>query len=496
MITRSVFNNLPASSQSTEDGKRYTLASDSVGATNRPLRLYWYQNQNDQTARAEIQEGSQVMYSYEEGDVLPRKMPQGLQQRIVDDYNALLGKTDEERAEEDATPTDTTTTVREETVGDFGGKKEPVVITMTRTDNSLDIRAGEDKVFYTVSDSLGRSSIYDTQEEAEEAFERSVGFYSSQTLFTVEEEYRGVQIRFQDSVNADGSDGGFDAILLNGEGINEEFMDGDSLSFRDSFGVQDFGTIDTQGGSAEQGLNMLKAYIDARLDGRENPEPFYGILPLYSWGWYRDNEDNEDNPFSEIYLENVYTVSETNGRILGLTDDDFIAQGIESGLAKFKVKPGYRVRLKLMTQKRGFLEDNIPNLDSVGMDFETYNLAEAKVFGQSTNYTDTEKVKIDLFGGDELEINIDGIDGSPSVKTFYITQNGTQITSGGGQTINDETFLAVIEVERLPPSQSSGGGGGGSTTEPGQMNNAIPILIGGGLIIAILYMVLARGDSE
>tara|TARA_Y100000114_G_scaffold118981_1_gene113565 strand:- start:1263 stop:2273 length:1011 start_codon:yes stop_codon:yes gene_type:complete len=335
--------------------------------------------------------------------------------------------------------------------------------------------------------------VFDTQEEAEERFDNLVDFYTpkSQTSTVFEEEYRGVNIRYQETINPDGTRSELSSVFLSGE-IVEEFPIGQEVSFRDQYGVQDFGTL-----TPDNALEILKAYIDARLDPRPDPnapEEEYGLLPLYSWGWYRDNNDDPNCPFSDVYLENVYTVSETNGRILGLTDDDFIAQGIQSGLVKLKVKDGYRVRLKLMTQNRGFLEDNIPDLDSVGIDFETYNITEAKVFGQSTNYTDTEKVKIDLFGGDELEINIDGQSGEPSVKKFYITQNGSQITSGGGATINDETFLAVIEVERYAPGEEEERVEESTTSTT--TGNVLALVIGGGLILAILYMVLARGDDE
>ena len=414
-------------------------------------------------------------------------------EQAYDDALASLG------GEVEVEETDITTTVREETVGG-------ITITMTRTENSFDIRAGDDKVFYTVSNTSPDSSsaVFDTQEEAEERFDYQVSFFTPrpQTSTVYETEYRGVNIRFQDTNMPDGSDfisettnQSLDSVFLTG-GITEEFPIGSEVSFRDGYGLQEFGTIT---GDEESDLQVLEAYIDARLDGREDPNApgeQYGLLPIYSWGWYRDNNEDPNCPFSDVYLENAYTVSETNGRILGLTDDDFIAQGFESGLVKLKVKEGYRVRLKVMTQNRGFLEDNIPDLETVGMDFETYNITEAKVFGQSTNYTDTEKVKIDLFGGDELEINIDGISGSPEVKKFYITQNGTQITSGGGAKINDETFLAVIEVERYEPQQNGGGGGGGQTTTATTTGNAIPILVGGALILTILYMVLARGGEE
>jgi hypothetical protein len=403
--------------------------------------------------------------------------------------------------EEEVEETDITSTVREQTVGG-------ITITMTRTENSYDMRAGDDRVFYTVSNtSPGSSSaVFDTQEEAEERFDYQVSFFTPrpQTSTVYEAEYRGVNIRFQDTNMPDGTDyiseitnQSMDSVFLTGA-ITEELPIGSEVSFRDGYGVQEFGVLT---GDEEADMTILEAYIDARLDPRPDPntpKEEYGLLPVYSWGWYRDNNDSPNCPFSKTYFENVFTVSETNGRILALRDDDFIAQGFESGMVNIKVKDGYRVRLKVMTQNRGYLSDNIPNLETVGMDFETYNISEAQVFGQASNYTDTEKVKIDLFGGDELQISIDG---DSRVKTFYITQNGERITTGGGQTINDETFLAVIEVERFAPQNGGGGGNGGGGNGGGGDTDSepmtwLPIVLGSVLILGVLYMVFSVGGEE
>jgi len=504
MITTSVFPfQLPKVSTRYSDGKRYTLASTNDPSGNKaPLKLYWYYNQNEQTGHAEIQEGSQVRYSYEDANPLPRDMPSGLKQRIVADYNALLSDYQEKLENPgEVEETEITSTVREESVGG-------ITITMTRTENSFDIRGGEDKVFYTVSNtSPGSSSaVFDTQEEAEERFDYQKVFFkpTPRTSTVYEREYRGVNIRFQDTNMPDGTDyiskktnQSMDTVFLTGA-ITEYFDIGSQVSFRDGYGLQEFGEIT---GDEESDMTILEAYIDARLDGREDPnapEEKYGLLPVYSWGWYRDNNDSVNCPFSKTYFENVFTVSETNGRILALKDDDFIYQGIESGMVNIKVKDGYRVRLKIMTQNRGYLSDNITDLETVGMDFETYNISEAQVFGQASNYTDTEKVKIDLFGGDELQISIDG---DSRVKTFYITQNGERITTGGGQTINDETFLAVIEVERFTPQNGGGGGDGdgdgdGDGKTESEPMTWLPILLGSVLILGVLYMVFSAGGEE
>ena len=355
--------------------------------------------------------------------------------------------------------------------------------------------------YYGVSSSEGGSrGRIKTQEEAETIFQDFINSANRPQASSTVKNYRDVEITFQDTNYKDGEDAlnpegiTYDVIILRGA-ISETFVPPHELIYRDQYGTREFGTLTM---NIDSDMTILEPYIDARLDPREDPdyvEPELptGLLPLYSWGWYEANNENVNCPFESIYLENVYTVSETDGRILGLTDDDFIAAGFESGLVKLRIKPGYRVRMKLMTQKRGFLEDNIANLDEVGMDFETYDLADAQVFNQATNYTDTEKVKIDLFGGDLLEIDIDGISGSPKVRNFYISQGGQQITTGGGSKINDETFLAIIEVERYPEGEEPDEEGGVLSTSTG---NVLALVVGGGLILAVLYMILSGGGEE
>jgi hypothetical protein len=401
-------------------------------------------------------------------------------------------QTAEERVEEEEVLAESTTTVRTQEV-------RGVVITMERTENTLDIRGGEDATYYTVSTSEGQTrSHIDTQEEAEEVFQNYLTQQETPQTSSYEEEYRGVLIRFQDINYKDGedyispkTDSSMDSVFLSGE-ITEEFLIGSRVAFTDSYGEQEFGIITMD---EDQDLEIIKAYIDARLDGREAPfesdEPKapVGDLPVYSWGWYDSNPDSEFNPFSKVALENVFTVSGTDGRILVLDDDDFIAEGFNSGLVKLVVKPGYRVQLKVMLQKKGYLADYLPNHTSYS--FETY--AESDETDDRTNYIDTEKVKIDLYGGDSLEMNIDGLKADPPYDNFKITQNGKLITRGGAPKINDEAFLAIIQVERYDISEDEEEGGGEGLTPTG---NAIPILVGGALILTILYMVLARGGEE
>ena len=420
-----------------------------------------------------------------------------IESQIEGAYNQAAStlQTTEEKAEE-VEPTDITSTVREETV-------DGVVITMTRTENSFDIRGGDDRVFYTVSNtSPGSSSaVFDTQEEAEERFDYQVNFFTPrpQTSTLYESEYRGVNIRFQDTNMPDGTDfissttnQSMDSVFLTGA-ITEELPIGSEVSFIDRYGTQTFGNIS---GDEEEDLTILEAYIDARLDPRPDPnapevQPQYGELPVYSWGWYDSNE-GELNPFEKVYLENVFTVSGTDGRILVLQDDDFIAQGFQSGLAKLRVKPGYKVELKVMIQEKGYIDDYLPDKERYA--FETYG--EADDTDQRTNYIDTEKVSIMLQGGDSLEINIDGLNIDPPVNNFKIIQNGQLITRGGAPKINRETFLAITYVEREEVQEGGGGGNGGDDEGESEPMTWLPIVLGGVLILGVLYMVFSVGGEE
>lgn len=347
----------------------------------------------------------------------------------------------------------------------------------------------------SVPSEFGGTKNFSTLSEAQSFYEQIKQDIMNRRESTIEEfDYNGYKIVFTSTKMYDGT---FDLsqTFYRIEGLESQyqstFNDGDIVEYRGATGTETFGTISLD---VENDLIILKQYLDIidnppQIEG----EPVYGLLPIYSWGWYQSNNENEYCPFEKLDITNGYTVAETDGRILGLADDDNLFGGFESGLIKLKVKEGYRVQLKIMTQERGYLESNIANLDSVGMDFETYKLSEAQIFNQATNYVDTEKVKIDLYGGDILEINIDGLDTDPRVKNFYLSQRGKQISTGGGMKINDETFLAVIEVERYEEGSQNGDSGNGGTSKP---MTFLPILIGGVLILGILYLVFAGGGEE
>lgn len=346
----------------------------------------------------------------------------------------------------------------------------------------------------SVPSEFGGTKNFSTLSEAQAYYEQiKQDIMMRRVSSTQEFDYSNYKIIYQETSLFDGT---FDLsqTFYRIEGLEPQyqstFSDGDIVEYRGATGTEAYGTISLD---VQNDLIILKQYLDI-IDNPPTIEgEIVGVLPIYSWGWYQSNNDNVYCPFETLDITNGYTVAETNGRILGLEDDDNLFGGFQSGLIKLKVKEGYRVQLKIMTQERGFLESNIPNLDSVGMDFETYNLGEAQIFNQATNYVDTEKVKIDLYGGDTLEINIDGLDTDPRVKNFYLSQRGEQISAGGGMKINDETFLAVIEVERYEEGSQNGDSGNGGTSKP---MTFLPILIGGVLILGILYLVFAGGGEE
>lgn len=507
MVDTGIFKKNPVSSSPLRGGgKVYSIHYETPPGSSHSWRISWAVPEVDgrmdyDTAYITITGGAkrEEFYRYStEGNTQLRNLPPGLKQRIVDDFNALTA--DDATYEETTTETGemTVETVRTETVRGF-------TITMTMTTNSLDIRASG-QTFYTVASTEGMSrSFITSQEEAEEVFSQFVnsanGLVGGSEVFS----YEGVKITFQDTNHKDGEDGKnkdgitYDLIIIEGRGLEERFTPPHELIYIDLYGKREFGTLTM---NTQSDMDILETYIDARLTQREDPEYVEptGMFEVYSWGWYNDNNDSIYCPFSTIKLVEVYTVANTDGRILGITDNDFLG---DSGGVKLVVKDGYRVRLRIMTQNRGYFEDNIPNLDEVSVSgLETYKLADAEAFNQKTNYADTEKISIDLFGGDSVEIDIDSeVSG---ISRFSIRKNGTQVVKGAPQEINDETFLAIIEVEKDITDSTTYSPGSGlpspdpdPTTTSTETGNVLALVVGGVLILGVLYMIFSfRGGEE
>ena len=156
-----------------------------------------------------------------------------------------------------------------------------------------------------------------------------------------------------------------------------------------------------------------------------------------------------------------------------------------------------------MTQRSNYFKDNITNMDSI----ITHTQYEKDLVGSFTsfdgdnfNYVDTDQITFDMFGGDTLQVDID--DEYSETLTFSITSSGQQIVGGAPPKIDDETFLAIIEVEKdaLQPSNNGGGSQGppdtnGDDTDTSKgVGNGIAIVVVSILIIGILWMVLRDGE--
>jgi len=302
------------------------------------------------------------------------------------------------------------------------------------------------------------------------------------------------------------------------------FVEGDVLRYN-GVGVDEpiiFGTISTD---VENDLIILKEYVEIMLDPPQEEGVYVadGVLPIYSWGWYRDNSpDSPFSPFSKVRLVETYTVAQTDGRVMGVTDSDIFT--IPSGAVRLVVKDGYRVILRLLTQEIGYWESHLPNIESDTLAYRTrgwMEIAQGEVFNQETNYTDTELIDVELVGGDSISIDIDSeVDG---IGRFSVISNGKQIVKGAPRSIDNETFLVITEivkgsVESTPSTSSSGEtgyGGGGTTAGTGGTSGSssggggsssstdnetqpmgwLPVVVAGVLILGIMYIVFAGGDE-
>tara|TARA_R110001583_G_scaffold131763_2_gene283599 strand:+ start:2586 stop:4082 length:1497 start_codon:yes stop_codon:yes gene_type:complete len=498
MITTAIFQKNPVSSSPLRGGgKKFTITSETTNIDGNTHRWYmiWVVPEKDGildygNATIQIYMSTQTYYEYDtEGVTQLQRLPQGLKDRIVSDFNTLTTVT-EKPVHEDDREEDSSTIVRSETV--YGS-----TITMTR-----EVVLGN--VRYRIHTTLDNYSTTKTsQEDAEIAFDYQVSRANLMDDSGSIIDYNGVTIDFDTMRFNDGTESGnVDSVALFGEGFpREEFIIGDELIYNDGYGSRNFGII-----TLDESVDtpMLKEYIDAKTTVREDPNPFVltGSLEVQSFGWYNNdaNADSLHNPFSKVIMNEVFTLSNTDGRILGITDSDGFS---DSGNLLLRVKDGYRVRLKLMTQRSNYFKDNITNMDSI----ITHTQYEKDLVGSFTsfdgdnfNYVDTDQITFDMFGGDTLQVDID--DEYSETLTFSITSSGQQIVGGAPPKIDDETFLAIIEVEKdaLQPSNNGGGSQGppdtnGDDTDTSKgVGNGIAIVVVSILIIGILWMVLRDGE--
>jgi len=506
MITTAIFQKNPVTSSPLRGGgKKFTITSETTNIDGNTHRWFmiWVVPVIDgvlnyDTATIQIYMSTQTYYEYDtEGVTQLKNLPQGLKDRIVSDFNTLTQVT-EKPVHEDDREEDSSTIVRTETV--YG-----TTITMTR-----EVIIGN--VRYSINSTLGGASqrTYISQEDAEEGFEHQVMMASLSTDNGTIVEYRGVTIDFDNLQMGDNSQarGTVKSVaLIGGDWDRIEFVEGQEIVYNDGMGIRSFGTITFDETSD---LIILKEYIDARLGVRvEQDAEVVGLLDVYSWGWYNKQFEGGDarfNPFSKIIMNEVFTLSNTDGRILALKDSDTLA---DSGNLLLRIKEGYRVRIKLMTQELNYFEENIPSLESL--------VSNSKFSGESTitysgtgRYDETDQIVFDMVGGDTIQIDIDSE--YSETTNFSITTNGQQIVRASPPTIDNETYIAIIEVEKF--SKESGGGiasdsngsnlGGGSqgssdtngddTDTSMGVGNGIAIVVVSILIIGILWMVLRDGE--
>jgi len=502
-ITTSIFRKNPVSSSPLRNGgKSFTITSETTNIDGNTHRWYmlWVVPEKEgildySNAIIEINMSTQTYYEYDtEGVTQLQKMPQGLKDRIVSDFNTLTEVT-EKPVNEDDREADGTSIVQSEDA--YGS-----TITMIREVVLGDVR-------YRVHTTLdGHNSYSTTQEEAEIAFDYQVSRASRSSDIGTIVEYRGVSIDFDNLQTGDGSQTSSKSVaLIGGDWGRIVFIEGQEVVYNNGMGSRTFGTI-TFNESTD--LVILKEYIDARLDVRvEEDAEVVGLLDVFSWGWYNAQYEGGDarfNPFSKIIMNEVFTLDNTDGRILALKDSDALA---DSGNLLLRVKDGYRVRLKVMTQYSNYFQNNIPNIDSLVSSSKFSG--ETNYFeGDNLRYDETDTITFDMLGGDTLQIDID--DEYNETERFSITSNGQQIVRGSPPKIDDETFVAIIEVEKFSQESgggiagdsngsSSGGGGQGSSDTNGDdtdtskgVGNGIAIVVVSILIIGILWMILRDGE--
>tara|TARA_R100000406_G_scaffold85879_1_gene69531 strand:+ start:5486 stop:7006 length:1521 start_codon:yes stop_codon:yes gene_type:complete len=356
----------------------------------------------------------------------------------------------------------------------------------------------------SVPSNFGGLKNFDTLVEAQAYYDQiKQDIMNRRTASGQDFEYNGYTIRFQETKLYDGTTD-LEGTFFKIEGLEPQyestFKDGDVVEYRGAMGTETFGTISLD---VQNDLIILKQYLDIidnppAIEG--DPVVVSGELPIYSWGWYRDNSpDSPYSPFSTVRLVETYTVAQTDGRIMGVTDSDIWT--VPSGAVRLVVKDGYRVILRLLTQEIGYWESHLPNIESDTLNYKTrgwMEISEGEIFNQETNYTDTDLIDIELVGGDSVSIDIDSeVEG---IGRFSVISNGKQIVKGAPRSIDNETFLVITEVFAQGDSQSSdgssgGGGSSGSSDNENQPMTWLPVVIAGVLILGIMYLVFGGGDE-
>ena len=363
----------------------------------------------------------------------------------------------------------------------------------------------------SVNGSVGGN--YSTLQQAETRFQYLAGYHSNVNDGGVEFEYKGYTVEFKIYTYKDGTPAGEPYIneirIVDSSGkIVKTFLNGDEVKVGSAHSTtQLLGVISMD---INSDTDILKQYIDFLINPTMNDEwdddyVSAGEKEVMSWAWYAKTvpTSSPHNPFSTIELNEVYTIANTEGRILGIVDDDLWP--VESGSVHLVVKEGWRVRLKMMTQYRDYFQDNIIDINEFSVEHTQYNLADAQAGNQKSNYVDTDKMTFDLYGGDELHIDID--DRVENIERFNIYRNGKTVVKGAPIKINDETFLAIITTEKLSEGEGDGEGDGEGEDEgegdgEGEDESSMSpfglfiVVIGIIAIGGIMWYVLKDGGNE
>jgi hypothetical protein len=422
---------------------------------------------------------------------------------IYNDFTTQLQKVESEEQEEDSQKTMQVIPIQEEVVR---GQE----LSITHYIDAYIPTTQSYRSFYEVKvpSQFGGGMQFNTLTEAQDRFESvKTRIMNQRTSSSNSYEYASATITFHSTSYLDGeSDSNQTWWSIEGlpSQFKSQFYDGDIVEFDASnydYSMDDitFGTISLD---EENDLIILKEYVEMVLNPPEIVTPPLvvpnGPLPIGSWGWYRDNSpDNPSSPFSTCSLVEVYTVEQTDGRIMGIVDSDI--WGIPSGAVKLLIKEGYSIRLRLMTQESGYWESHIPNITT---DTKTYRtrgwreIAAGEIFNQDTNYIDTDMIEVVMVGGDSLEIDIDSeVDG---IGRFSLISNGKQIVKGGPRSIDNETFLEIISVTKNVQGDPDDGGSSGSNDSSADVSEMswVPVIVAGVLIVGILYLVFSDGVGE
>ena len=356
----------------------------------------------------------------------------------------------------------------------------------------------QDTYEVSVPSQFGGTKSFDTLGEAQAYYDEIKQDIMNRRQGSSQEfQYNSYTIIYQESKMFDGT---YDLTQtfykINGlePQFQSTFNDGDIVEYRGTTGTVTFGTISLD---VENDLIILKEYLDI-IDNPpvEEAQLPTGELPIYSWGWYRDNSpDNLLSPFSKVRLIETYTVAQTDGRIMGVTDSDIAF--VPSGAVRLVVKENYRVVVRILTQEIGYWEDHLPNIDTDTLDYKTrgwMDIAGGQIFNQETNYTDTDYIDVELLGGDAISIDIDSeVEG---IGRFSIVSRGKQIVKGAPRSIDNETFLVITEVTAFGSNQDGSSGGSSSYTDSETKPMTwLPVVIGGVLVLGILYLIFAGGDE-